>query len=906
MPDERRRRFFRVDRGAAGVNRAVDDELQFHFDMTMEELVAAGMTPDEARREAERRFGDVTRTRERLTQLDRERVGQERRDEWWSGVAQDLRYAVRGVRLRPGFAAVVVLTLGLGIGANAAMFGIVDRLLFRPPAYLIAPERTHHLYFQRVVDGKVFTSPSAQYQRFLDLSQSATTTEVLGAYSTRSLAIGIGENTRELTVGAVSASLWRLFDARPVIGRFFTAEEDRDPGGARVVVLSYSYWQSQYGGAPDLVGKSINIGPAPYTIIGVAPRGFAATQMLAPVAYIPITTAAVDGFGAMWNRYRTTYNITWLEIFARRKPDVTAEAMAADLSAAYRRSYEAQIGIQPRTTPLDVAKPRVALYPVFDQRGPEPSADTKVAKWLLGVAGIVLLVACANVGNLLLGRALRRQREIAVRMALGVRRSRLAAQLLMESMILAVLGAGAGLAFAQWGGRILRATLMPQVDWGTTIADGRILLFAAALALTAGLLAGIAPVFQSSRTDVSAALKAGAREGTGSVRRSRMRTSLLVLQAALSVVLLVGAGLFVRSLRNVSSVDPGYDFKPLVWIEPHLRGTRLDSVQQRTLEQALLDKARENPAVENVTLTLTVPFVMTYSDDVYLPGADSASKLGDFIGQGGSASYFATTGTRIVRGRAFAPEDRSGGPPIAVVSESMAKGLWPNQDALGKCFKEGADTAPCRTVVGVAENVRLGSFAGDENLVYYIPEAQLGANHYTMFVRVRGDVMAASAALRRQLQSVMPGAGYLVVKPMSDVVAPSMRSWRLGATMFAVFGGLALALAAIGLYSVIAYSVAQRTHEMGVRVALGARGNDLVALVMREGLGVVAAGVVFGMIIAVLAGKLVAPLLFDVSPRDPLVFVAVVVVLIGVALAASWIPALRASRVDAAVALRAE
>ena len=906
MTDERRGRLFRVDRGADGVTRAVDDELQFHFEMTMEELVASGMNRDEARREAERRFGDVTRTRERLTEIDRERVGQERRAEWWSAVAQDFRYALRGLRLKPGFAAVVVLTLGLGIGANAAMFGIVDRLLFRPPAYLIAPDRTHHLYFQRIIDGKLFTSASAQYQRFLDISRSATTTEVLAAFSTRSLAIGVGENTRELIVGAGSASLWRLFDARPVIGRFFTAEEDRDPGGARVTVLSYGYWQSEYGGASDVVGKSMNIGPAPYTIIGVAPRGFAAAKMLAPVAYIPITTSAVDGFGAMWNRYRKTYNITWLEILARRKPDVTVEAMTADLSAAYRKSYESQIAVQPRTTPINVAKPRVAVYPVFEQRGPEPSADTKVATWLLGVAGIVLLVACANVGNLLLARALRRQREIAVRMALGVRRSRLVAQLLMESMVLALLGAAAGLAFAQWGGRILRATLMPQVDWGNAIADGRILLFAGALALTAGLLAGIAPIVQSSRTDVSSALKAGAREGGGSIRRSRLRTSLLVLQAALSVVLLVGAGLFVRSLRNISAIDPGYDFKPLVWIEPHLRGTTLDSVQQYALQLALVDKARENPAVENVTLTLTVPFAVTYSDDVYLPGADSASKLGSFIGQGGSASYFATTGTRIVRGRSFAPEDGRDAPLVAVVSESMAKGLWPNEDAIGKCFKTSADTMPCRTVVGIAENVKLGSFAGEENLVYYLPAAQLGTNHYTLFARVRGDVSAAASALRRQLQSVMPGAGYLVVKPLSDQVTPSMRSWRLGATMFAVFGGLALALAAIGLYSVIAYSVAQRTHEMGVRVALGARGNDLVALVMREGLGVVAAGVAIGMIIAAFAGKFVAPLLFGVSARDPLVFLAVIAVLIGVALAASWIPALRASRVDAAVALRAE
>jgi hypothetical protein len=374
----RRPRLFGIDRTRSGVERAVDDELRFHFDMTVRELMAGGMNADEARREAERRFGDVGQVRDRLAHIDRQRVGQERRAEWWSGFSQDLRYAIRGMLLQPGFAAVIVLALALGIGANATMFGIVDRLLFRPPAFLVAPERTHHLYFQRTIDGSVFTGNSAQYQRFLDLTESATTTDVIGAFSTRRTAVGIGEDTRELTLGAMSASLWQMFDARPVIGRFFTAEEDRDIGGANVVVLSYGYWQSKYAGSDSVLGKAMQIGPATYTIIGVAPRGFAATQLLTPSAFTPIAVATQD-FGEMWKRYRTTYNITWLEVFARSKPGVTAEAMTADLTSAYRRSYEKQVSIQPRTTPIAIAQPRVVLYPVFEERGPEPSADTKVA-----------------------------------------------------------------------------------------------------------------------------------------------------------------------------------------------------------------------------------------------------------------------------------------------------------------------------------------------------------------------------------------------------------------------------------------------------------------------------------------------------------------------------------------------
>ncbi|HEY7568151.1 MAG TPA: FtsX-like permease family protein, partial [Gemmatimonadaceae bacterium] len=513
-------------------------------------------------------------------------------------------------------------------------------------------------------------------------------------------------------------------------------------------------------------------------------------------------------------------------------------------------------------------------------------------------------IACANVGNLLLGRALYRQREIAVRMALGVGRARLVAQLLVESLVLAFLGAIGGLLVAQWGGRVLRALLIPQVEWEGAIGDQRVLLFAGATAILAGVLAGIAPILQSRRTDVAAALKAGPREGYG--HRSRLRTTLLVMQAALSVVLLIGAGLFVRSLQKISSVDAGYDVDRLVWVEPHLRGMQVDSIRRRLLRESLMDRARRNPVVENASVALTVPFSTTYSDDLYLPGADSASKLGAFIMQGASPSYFATTGTRIVRGRPFSAADRAGGPLVVIVSQSVADGLWPKQDAIGKCVKTSSDTTPCREVIGVAENVKIGSFAQDWDLVYYLPEAQLGENHYSFFIRVRGNADEATEALRRGLQDVMPGAGYVVAKSFREIVAPSMRSWQLGATMFAVFGGLALALAAIGLYSVVAHSVVQRTHEMGVRVALGARRADVVRLIVRESLGVVVVGVVLGAVAAMVSGRWVEPLLFGVSPHDPLVLAAVVLILPAVALAASCVPALRASRVDPNVALRSD
>jgi putative ABC transport system permease protein len=898
------KRLMRIERPGIAVDRAVDDELRFHFEMTMKELVSAGMTPEEARREAERRFGDVAKTRDRLATIDHARLGSARRAAWWSAFSQELYYAVRGLKLKPGFAAGVVITLGLGVGANAAMFGIVDRLLFRPPAYMIAPERAHRIYFGRTArDGKEFVGRGTSYQSFMDLSRSARSMEVLVPYSDRRFAVGTGEAARELHIGAATADLWKLFSARPAIGRFFTSDDDA-PSANPVVVLGYRYWQSEYGGSRDVIGKSVTIGPSTFTIIGVAPRGFAAADIAEASAFIPINEAAVVSFSASgWEKYRTAYNVFWLEIIGRRRADVSADAATADLSRAFVESYRLQMAGNPKTPPLSVARPRAIAAPINLDRGPQASADSKVATWLLGVATIVLLIACANVSNLLLSRAFSRRREIAVRMALGVSRARLAAQLFIESMLLALLGAVAGLAVAQWGGQALRAALLRDVELPSTIADPRVLAFAATCAMGAGLLAGFAPIVQAGRTDVATALKAGSREGHG--RRSAVRTTLLVVQAALSVVLLVGAGLFVRSVRNADSQRLGFEPEPLVWIEPHLRGTKLDSAQQVHLIRALLDGARNNPSVENASLLVTVPRGRTFGDEVFA-GADSLREIKDGLLQVASPEYFATMRTRILRGRRFTASDDAGAPRVAIVSEELARQAWPNLDPLGRCIRVSADTMPCRTVVGVAENIKLGDLAAPPDPIFYLPPAQSDEGDANLIVRVRGSAALQIDALRRDLQRLMPGAAYVSATPLTQVLEPVTRSWRLGATMFVAFGALALTLAAIGLYSVVSYVVKQRTHEMGVRIALGAQVADVVRLIVADGVRVIIAGVAIGALASLVAGRWIAPLLFNVSPKDPVVFSAVAVVLIAVAVSASWIPALRASRVDPSSAMRSD
>ena len=903
MPISGLRRFFRVDMGTATVERDLDEELRFHFDMTVDELVKRGMTPDQARREAARRFGDVDRHRENLRAIDQDRATQRRRIEIWNTLAQDVRYAVRGMRTNPGLAAVVALTLGLGIGANATMFGIVDRLLLRPPVLLGDPETAHRVYLGRTYDGEENLTTNISYKRYLELREWTSSFSETAAFFNTEVVFDAGAEARELPAGLVSASFWPFFGVRPVLGRFFTGDEDRVPEGSPVAVLGYRHWQSKYAGSPDVVGKTVRIGRKVYTIIGVAPKAFTGVSTQAIAAFIPITSGANDLFGGGISdptRYYTTHNMSWMEMLVRRKPGVSVERATADLSAADRRSFAGQ----PNAAQSGERRPRAIAASILRERGPRQGQDSKVATWLGGVSVIVLLVACANVTNILLARAFRRRREIAVRMALGISRGRLLAQLFTESLVLAMLGAVAGLLVAHWGGGVLRATLLPDVEWGSTLADTRVLGFAAAAALAAGILTGLAPAFQSLRSDVATALKSGgAKSG---LHRSRLRTSLLIFQATLSVVLLVGAGLFVRSLRNVRALDLGYDPDRIVFVSTEMRGVRLTNPERAALQRRLLERARQLPGVEEAGRTMTVPFWMNSIEDLFVPGIDSVNRLGDFYLHAVSFGYFKTMGTRILRGRGIADADREGAPRVIVVSRSMAKKLWPTKDAIGQCVKVGTDTVPCSTVVGIAEDIRRGSFDKDEGLQYYLSIEQHGAHIGGLFVRMNGDARRHTERIRRDLQRLMPGVAYVSATALQDILDHSIRAWQLGATMFTIFGGLGLLLAAVGLYAVMAYTTTQRTHEIGVRVALGAQTGDVIRLVVAGGLRVALIGVAIGAGVALVAGRFIAPLLFNTSPKDPSVFGVVAVTLLATAAVASLVPAWRATRVDPNVALRTE
>ncbi|HVA58257.1 MAG TPA: ABC transporter permease [Gemmatimonadaceae bacterium] len=821
---------------------------------------------------------------------------------------QDVRYAARGLRAKPGFTIAVVVTLALGIGANASMFSIVDRLLFRPPPMLAHPALANRVYIGSTYRGKEFIGSNVQFARYVDLTNFTRSFSRTAEVAQRKLAIGTGTDAEEVNVSAVSASFFGFFNAPPVLGRYFSTAEDAALTGTPVVVLGYGYWQMKFGGRKNVLGQAMHIGATTYTVIGVAPQGFVGLWPNAPpAAFVPLSAmgremgADLRLRGESWN---TTYHWTWASMIAERKPGVSDAMADADLTQAVLRSYTIEAATDKGMQPLSVTKPRGIAASILSDRGPNESSLARIVTWISGVALIVWLIACANVANLLLARALRRRREIAVRLALGVSRGRLASQLLTESFALALLGGVAGAAVAQWGGALLRALFLSKTTTATVIDDPRTLIFIALTAAAAGLLTGLAPLFQTAHTDLTRDLKAGAREGT--YHSSHIRTGLLVFQGMLSVLLLVGAGLFVRSLAHVRATPLGYEADPVAVVNLNMRGVTLDSAQAHALRMRMLEAAQAIPGAEHASLQVTMPFWSTWDTQLTVAGIDTVEKLGEFDLNAVSPDYFATMGTRILRGRGITAQDVAGAPGAMVVSQAMARKLWPHADAIGQCVKVGADTMPCTYVVGVAENIKNSSLNSEPGLYYYMSWQQFAPSQGGLFVRMHGAAASQTEAIRRALQPLMPGVSYVTVTSMSDVLGNETQSWKLGATMFLAFGVLALVLAAVGLYSVIAYNVAQRAHEMGVRVALGAQMRDLMGLVLRQGIGVSTVGIVFGAAIALGAGRWVKPLLFNESPRDPAVYAAVAVTLLVVATLASLIPARRAAKADPMQALRSE
>lgn len=889
------RRWFRLPvSDAARTLEDVDAELAAHIEERVEQLMAAGMREQEARTEAERRLGGVDRARQRLLEDASERNAALSLREAMRSWVEDVRYATRAVFRVPAYAAVVIATLALGIGANATMFGVVDRLLLIGPAHVMEPENLFRFYVNIQYD------ENSDMETFAPLHGGALTAfregvssmDHVSGYTTWSLTLGSGTAARPLEVGAVSASLFPLLGVEPLVGRFFDEEDEQPPSGRRVVVLSHSIWQSEFGGRRDATGETLDLSGHRYTIIGVAPPGFTGVELEPLDAWVPLANRAAEprsGWTSSWSGYM-------MPIVGRLRADASVARAEAEATRAWRRGYEGPMATLMRTATITLDDIRA------DRNGAEPM-EARVARWLMAVTAIVLLVACANVANLYFARGLRRRREIAVRLTLGISRGRLVRLLLMESLVLAVLGGVAALVVAYWGAELVRTVLLPDVDWTSPPLNGRVLVVAGGLTAVVGVITGLIPALQAAGTRLAPSL-------TGSVHGppapGGIRSTLVVVQGAFCVILLVGAGLFVRSLWSVQGMDLGLDTDRLfqVWIDWDSPDARRDGFAVDAVDRVLAV-----PGVEQAAAGIGGAFTASIGTSMRAEGVDSVPGLpggGPYL-SAVSPGYFVTLGTRLVRGRDFGPADGSGTEPVVILSSTTAEHLWPGADPLGRCVHVGSDPA-CRRVVGLVEDVRRFAIEEDPALQLYVPLGQepgfMDAIGTQLFVRTMARPERVVEAVRSSLYTMDPTIRYIDARPLTGVLAPQKRAWTLGAVLFTICGLLALAIAAIGLYSVIAYLVLHRTHEIGVRMALGAERRDIVLMVVRQALVLGALGLALGSAVALVTAPRLEPLLFDTAGRDVAVFAAAAATIALAALMAGLVPALRASRVQPTAALR--
>jgi predicted permease len=818
---------------------------------------------------------------------------------------QDLQFAVRALRRDPLFTVFATLTLALGIGANAAMFGIADRLLIRGPEHVREPARVVRAYLTEQPTGMPeFTTAGVGNVTFDVVRERSHVADGVAAYTINLRTLGAGADARTIHVGYTSASFFPLVAVQPALGRFFNAAEDAALGAEHVVVLGSRLWRTQFGAARDVIGRGITINDETFTVIGVAPAGFTGVELGPVDAWAPINLIGPR----VTSDWRTTWSAQWLHVILRLKPGVSVKQAGADLTAAHRAAYN---GGQQSTA---AARMTVASLGANDA-GVEP-ADVTVVRWLAAVAVVVLLIAGANVINLLVARGVRRAREIAIRAALGASRARLVRLMVIESMLLAITGGAVGIGLAYIVGGAARTLLLKGVEWTSSPVDVRVLGAALAITILTGLVVGLIPALRVSDARLGTALKSSVRDG--GARHARLRFTLTVAQAALSVALLIGAGLFVRSLWNVRTLHLGIEADRVLTAEvqrpslarmPNGSAKDAERARRRGFYARALERLRQLPQVQRAAIAAGLPFGNRFTLRLRVPGVDSIPRLpsgGPSI-SAVSDGYFETVGTKILAGRSFTLGDVAGSERVAIVSNLMARTIWPGRSAIGACIQPFADSVPCARVVGIAEDTYRAELRESPPMQYYIPLGQeIGFGGAVLLVRGAGAPTALAGSIRRALVAMDAGITFVDTKTIQDAIDPQIRPWQLGATVFAFTGVLALLVAAIGIYSVTSYLVTQRTHEIGIRIALGAGASQVIGLVVRGAVGMALTGVALGVGIAAACGKLIQPLLFNESARDPVILGGVACVLAAVALVASVVPAARANRIDPLDALRAE
>jgi predicted permease len=856
------------------------------------------MSPGDALAAARAQFGDVEAVRSELVSIDRRVARRGDGRAWVDNLAADLRVSLRSLRRAPVFSAAVIVTLGLGLGANAAMFTFLDRVYLRPPAGVADPSMLRRLWLvdhdksgERRAYGVSVTTD--EHRELADALRGEVS---LALFMTQPLVrFGDRANAPNITITRAAADYLPLLGVRAAIGRLFTPDEAVTGSPARVVVISDALWRTQFGADPGVVGKTAKLKGLPFTIIGVAPPRFDGIDLERTSAWIPLGDSPLGMPAAVMFAAGNRPSFGVLARLHRGATDAPLETRATTIV----RRREAGRG--------EDSLASVQAGSIITARGPgKERKEISIANRLGGVAAIVLLIACANIVNLLLARAVSRRREIAVRVALGISRARLVWLLSAESVILALSAGVVAVASAQFTGSVLRSRLVPDVEFAGGPLHWRVAFVTLLAALIAGVLAGLVPAFQVSRPSVTGFLKTGARDGV--VQRSWLRPALVATQAALSVVLLVGAALFVSSLRNVEAIRLGYDVS-------RMASARVMFDDWRSLDSLIFARAAERvrrvPGVEDVALTTYAPmnggllfarfYTATDSAGSLEGREDSVASLVNVTG-----NYFRVTGMRIVRGRDFAAD-----PGLSViVNKAMAQRYWPGGDAIGQCMHFKKRENPCYTVIGIVEDAHRRTVIEPPRAQYYAPLEHnafgRGMAAFNMLIRAEPQNMgAAIGAARRILLDEFP-AGRPMVDRMEDTIAPAYRPFRLGALLFSLFGLLALVVAGVGVYSSVAYAVSQRTHEFGVRIALGATVSHVSHVVLKRALTPVVGGMIVGVGVALAAGRLIASFLYGITPTNAVVFVAVSLVLLIIAVVAAMVPATRAARVDPVIALRAD
>lgn len=796
---------------------------------------------------------------------------------------QDFRYAVRILLRSPGFTAAAALCLALGIGATTSMFGAVNGMLLRPLPYK-DPGRVVALYSTQLKQGLDRAELSQG-----DLVQWRTRNRVFAAMAAYDLAtfnLSVGETPDYVEGEVASTNLFDVLGVQPAIGRTFRAEEEM-PGRDEVVILSDELWRRRFDADAGVVGRTVVMNGVPRTVIGVMPPRFqfpGVRKLWVPLAF----DAGKPNYG--------THTYSGI---ARLKPGVTLEQARSDLAGVAR---QVAAELPDRYTGWGAT--------VTTQRDKLTRDYRAVLLIALGAVFLVLLIACANVANLMLARAMARQKEMAVRTALGASRWRVIRLMLAESLVVSLLGAVLGVVLAQWGiAAMVAAIPYPLPDWMIFDIDQRVMAFTVAVAVGSAVLFGLLPALQSSAVNVNETLKDGGRSATTGLKRARLRSALIVSEIALSVVLLVSAALLMKSFVRLQSVHPGFDTERVLTVSLPLAGERYASIPQRTaFFDQVIERIGSLPGVRSVAAVHYAP----------LAGSNTGTSLtieGQPVARGEehiapyravTHGYFATLGVPVVRGREFTRVESADTASIAIiVNETAARRYWPREDAVGKHVKLSTDPAqPWLTIVGVAGDVKLRTLDEKPSPQLYVPYASAAFRTMTLLVRTAGDPGSMAATVRATVKSIDAGIPAFNVYTMREIVTRSMWTSRLWGGMFGTFALVALLLAAVGVYGVMAYGVTQRTHEIGVRMALGAESRDIVRLIVGRGITLTILGVGLGLVLAFGVTRLLAGLLFGVQPSDPLTFTAVAALLSLVALSASYLPARRATRVGPMVALR--